>query len=143
MLISADSSVILQLQASISTIKYISMYKHVWNKYLPVIRILMKRSASGPQKLALNRTDFEKVSRSRKAYPTFHIELENGKLTTATPPVPAKDLVASLLEDEISKNLLRQHNYKFSLKADLELSITDLTPSTQEPSESEQQAVHE
>jgi len=143
MLISPDSSVILQLQAPISTIKYISMYRHVWNKYLPVIRILIKRSASGPQKLALNRTDFEKVSRSRKAYPTFHIELENGKLATVSPPVPAKELVASLLEDEASKNLLRQHTYKFSLKADLELTIANLTPSIIEATESEHQAVQE
>ena len=117
------------------------MYKHVWNKYLPVIRILMKRSASGVQKLALNRTDFEKVSRGRKSYPTFHIELENGKLTTPGPSVPAKELVASLLEDETARSLLHQHTYKFSLKADLELVITNLTPSAEEPSESQQQAV--
>src|SRR4030095_16308899 len=100
MLISPDSSVILQLQAPISTSKYISMYRHVWNKYLPVIRILMKRYASGPQKLALNRTDFEKVSRSRKAYPTFHIELENGKLTTAGPPGAAQKLATTVSEDD-------------------------------------------
>ena len=141
MLISPDSSVILQLQATFSTIKYISMYKHVWNKYLPVIRILMKRSASGPQKLPLNRTDFEKVSRGRKAYPTFHIELENGKVTTVNPSVPAKDLVASLVEDEMTRSLLRQNNYKFTLKSDLELVIINLTSSTKEPSESEHQAV--
>ena len=143
MLISPDSSVILQLQASISTIKYTSMYKHVWNKYLPVIRILMKRSASGPQKLPLNRTDFEKVSRSRKAYPSFNIELENSKLTTVNPSLPAKELVTSLLEDDISKGLLRQSNFKFTLKSDLELIITNLTPSTKEPSELEQQAAQE
>ena len=117
------------------------MYKHVWNKFLPVIRILMKRSVSGVQKLALNRTDFEKVSRGRKAFPTFHIELEKGKLTTASPSVPAKELVATLLEDETCRSLLRQYNYKFSLKADLELVITNLTPSLKEPSESEQQVV--
>jgi hypothetical protein len=119
------------------------MYKHVWNKYLPVIRILMKRSALGPQKLPLNRTDFEKVSRSRKAYPSFNIELENSKLTTVNPSVPAKELVTSLLEDDISKGLLRQSNFKFTLKSDLELIITNLTPSTKEPSELEQQAAQE
>ena len=117
------------------------MYKHVWNKYLPVIRILMKRSVAGVQKLALNRTDFERVSRGRKAYPTFHIELEKGKVTTLSPSVPAKELAASLLEDETTRALLRQDNYKFTLKSDLELVITNLTPSAKEPSESEQQVV--
>ena len=101
----------------------------------------MKRSAAGPQKLALNRTDFEKVSRSRKAYPTFHIELENGKLTTVNPSVPAKELVSSLLEDEMSRVLIHQNNYKFTLKSDLELVITNLFPSAEESSESEQQVV--
>jgi hypothetical protein len=119
------------------------MYKHVWNKYLPVIRILMKRSVSGPQKLALNRTDFEKVSRGRKAYPTFHVEMEKGKLTTISPSVPAKELVASLVDDEPSMALLRQYNYKFTLKADLELVITNLTPSAKEQSESEQPAIQD
>ena len=117
------------------------MYKHVWNKYLPVIRILMKRSVSGVQKLPLNRTDFEKVSRGRKAYPTFHIELEKGKVATVSASVPAKELVASLLEDETSRSLLRQNNYKFTLKSDLELIITNLTPLPKQPTESEQQVV--
>ena len=92
------------------------MYKHVWNKYLPVIRILLKRSASAVQKMGLNRTDFDKGTKGRKSSCTFHIELEKGRVTTISPAAPAKDLVALLLEDEITKALLRQNNYKISLK---------------------------
>jgi|SRR5687768_8243220 len=118
------------------------MYKHVWNKYLPVIRILLKKSATAVQKLGLNRTDFEKGTRGRKASCSFHIELEKGRVTTISPAAPAKDLVALLLEDETTRVLLRQNNYKITLKSDLELIIANITPEAPEAAAPEQQVVH-
>ena len=47
------------------------MFTQAWNKYLPVIRILMKRSVNGPQKLDTNRTDFERAAGGRKLKFTF------------------------------------------------------------------------
>jgi len=117
------------------------MYKHVWNKYLPVIRILLKKSVAAVQKLGLNRTDFEKGTRGRKASCTFHIELEKGRITTINPAAPAKELVALLLEDETTKILLRQNNYKITLKSDLELTIANLTAEATDAAETEQQVV--
>jgi len=118
------------------------MYKHVWSKYLPVIRILLKKSAAAVQKLGLNRTDFDKGAKGRKASCTFHVELEKGRVTTISPAAPAKDLVALLLEDEITRALLRQNNYKFTLKSDLELTIANTTPAAPETAAPEQQVVH-
>ncbi len=37
------------------------MYDSTWLKYLPIIRILMKRSADSVQNLDLNRFDFPNV----------------------------------------------------------------------------------
>ena len=36
------------------------MYTQIWNKYLPIIRILLKRSTGSDQTLNLNATDFER-----------------------------------------------------------------------------------
>lgn len=98
-------------------------YTQVWNKYLPVIRILLKRSASAEQNLGLNRIDFEKGSRGRKPACSFNIELIKGHFRTISQSVPAKELVAALMEDEVSKSLLRQNTYSISLNSDFQLKI--------------------
>ncbi len=104
------------------------MYTHIWNKYLPVIRILLKKSAAEQQKMGMNRTDFEKGNRSRKPACSFNVELVNGRFSTITQSAPAKELVAVLLEDQVAKTLLRQNHYTISLNSDLQLSITNITP---------------
>ena len=38
------------------------MYTHIWKKYLPIIRILLKKSITESQVLDLNRIDFERAS---------------------------------------------------------------------------------
>lgn len=104
------------------------MYTHIWNKYLPVIRILLKKSVAAEQKMGLNRIDFEKGNKTRKPACSFNIELVKGRFTTISQSAPAKDLVTVLLEDEVSKALLRQNNYAITLNSDLQLSIANITP---------------
>jgi hypothetical protein len=107
------------------------MYTHVWSKYLPVIRILLKKSATAEQKMGLNRTDFEKGNRARKPSCSFNVELVKGRFSTISQSAPAKELVVVLLEDEIAKGLLRQNNYKISLNSDLQLTIVNITPAVE------------
>jgi len=78
--------------------------------------------------MGLNRTDFEKGNRTRKPACSFNIELVKGRFVTLSQSAPAKDLVAALLVDEVSKTLLRQNHYTISLNSDLLLSITNRTP---------------
>lgn len=103
------------------------MYEHVWSKYLPVIRILLKKSAVAEQKMGLNRTDFEKGNRNRKPACSFNIELENGRFVTLSQSAPAKDLVSTLLADDVTKGLLKQNHYTISLNTDFQLRITNST----------------
>jgi hypothetical protein len=112
------------------------MYTSTWKKYLPVIKLLLKRSASADQMLKLNRTDFEKNNRNRKPACSFTIELTKGRLNTLTQSVPAKDLLEILMQDDAGKTLLRQHNYTISLDSDLVLKIKDTSP-VLEPSREE------
>ena len=105
------------------------MYTYTWKKYLPVIRLLLKRSAGAEQTVSLNRTDFEKTTKLRKPTCSFAVEIVKGRLTTINnQSVPAKDLIEILQEDEITRTLIRQHQYAISLNSDFLLSIKNITP---------------
>ena len=56
------------------------MYAQIWTKYLPIIRILLKRTKQDNQVLDLNRIDFERMGTGRKAGYKFTIEFKNGKV---------------------------------------------------------------
>ncbi len=56
------------------------MYNHIWKKYLPIIKILMKKSVTEEQVLNLNRVDFERAGTGRKAGYKFNIEFTDGKV---------------------------------------------------------------
>lgn len=112
------------------------MYTYTWKKYLPVIRLLLKRSASAEQTVALNRIDFETTTKLRKPACSFSVEIVKGRLNTYNnQSVPAKDLVEILQEDEGTRTLLHQHQYAISLNSDFLLSIKNITPVEQEAEE--------
>jgi len=105
------------------------MYTHIWNKYLPIIRILLKKSAGGEQTLDLNRIDFERAGTGRKAGYKFTIELVNGRVANVISTSPlAMDLAAVLLEDGVVKELIRTNNYSVSLNTKFQVGIKNTTP---------------
>ncbi len=100
------------------------MYTHIWNKYLPIIRILLKRSANGEQVLDLNRIDFERAGTGRKAGYKFTIELVNARVGNVISNSPlALDLAAVLLQDEVIKSVIANGKYMVSLNTKFQLSI--------------------
>ena len=112
------------------------MYTYTWKKYLPVIRILLKKSAAEEQKMNLNRIDFERGSRNRKISVHFSIELVKGRLNSSTLSVPAKNLVTILLEDDVTRAIVRKNHYEITLASDFQFSIKNTTPPV-EPSDEE------
>ena len=106
------------------------MYTYTWKKYLPVIRLLLKKSAAGDQSLSLNRTDFEKTTKLRKPSCTFSVEIVKGKIRPLNPPVAARDLLEILLQDSVAEDLLRKHHFGLTFSSDFQLSIRNLTPET-------------
>jgi len=112
------------------------MYTYTWKKYLPVIRILLKRSVNESQQLSLNRTDFEKTNKIRKPVCSFSIEVIGGRLHAANQSAPAKNLLEVLMQDEVTRSLLRQNNYSISLNSDFQLSIKNNTPPVEPTAES-------
>ena len=105
------------------------MYTHIWNKYLPIIKILLKRSAVNDQTLDLNRIDFERAGSGRKAGYKFNIEFSKGRVTNVISGSPlASDLAAVIQQDGIMKTLLGENDYQISLNTKFQLSIKNCTP---------------
>ena len=105
------------------------MYTHIWLKYLPIIKILMKRSANAEQTLDLNRIDFERAGTGRKAGYKFTIEFTNGRVgNVISSSQLAVDLATVLQQDEVIKGLLNAYNYKVSFNTRFQLHIKNVTP---------------
>jgi hypothetical protein len=99
------------------------MFTYTWKKYIPVIKILMKRSMEADQMLQINRIDFEKATRSRKNACSFSIELKKGRLVPIGTLGAGKDLADVLQEDDGIKALLANNIFSFSFNSSFELSI--------------------
>jgi len=100
------------------------MYTQTWNKYLPVIRILLKRAITEDQTLQLNASDFQKAAIVRKTGHKFSIGFSDGKsdIITGLPDI-AKDLSSVLLFDPAASEILRHNGYKISFDAKCQLTL--------------------
>jgi hypothetical protein len=108
------------------------MYTHIWNKYLPILRILLKKSAAGDQTLNLNKIDFERAGSGRKAGYKFVIEFTRGRVGNVISGSPlASDLAAVLLQDDVLKKLFVDADYQVSLNTKFQVSIKNHTSQLQ------------
>jgi hypothetical protein len=105
------------------------MFVPTWNKYLPVLKILLKRSVNDEQTLTMNASDFQRAAGGRKIKFSFSITLHKGRLQTMDNPPPiARELVAVLQQDQIMNQFIRQHDIEFTLSNSLQLVIKNITP---------------
>lgn len=102
------------------------MYKRIWEKYVPVVKILMKKSDAEPQVLGLNKLDFERAGNRKTGY-RFTIEFIDGKVANIISDSPlAVELAHQLLEDEATQDLLREKNMSVSLNTKYQLTIAPI-----------------
>ena len=100
------------------------MYTNIWSKYLPIIRIVMKRSLAAEQMLALNAPDFERAGMKRKSGYKFSFGLKEGKLKNVIIDLPlASSLASVLLEDKVINELIQTNEFFISLSPKYELTI--------------------
>jgi len=100
------------------------MYRNVWSKYLPIIRIVMKRALVAEQILTLNAPDFERAGVKRKSGYKFSFNLKGGKLQNVIVELPlASSLAAVLLEDEAVCEFTRTNEFYFALNTKYQLTI--------------------
>lgn len=102
------------------------MYVHVWNKYLPIIKILMKKTSAGNQTLDLNRIDFERAGSGRKAGYKFSIDFKQGRVSNIISGSPlASDLATVLLNDPASRAILVNSDITISLNTKFQLILVN------------------
>jgi hypothetical protein len=119
------------------------MYVHVWNKYLPIIKILMKKSNAGTQTLDLNRIDFERAGSGRKAGYKFSIEIKQGRVANIiSGSALASDLAAVLLNDAACKAILTNLHITVSLNTKFQLLLVNKNP-VEKVTENEELHLHD
>ena len=119
------------------------MLTNIWNKYLPVIKILLKRSKQGEQVLAINQSDFERAGLARKSGNKFSLLFKSGKVDNVVMPSPvAAELASGLLRDESVKAILAEHDYKIALDTKYQLHILQLEREEQGPQAENMQLSH-
>lgn len=106
------------------------MYTQVWNKYLPVIKILLKRSVTQKeQTLDLNRIDFERAGSGRKAGYKFNIDFINGRIDNILSSTPlANDLAQIMMQDESTKEIISKNDFLLTFNTKFQLNIKCTTP---------------
>jgi hypothetical protein len=105
------------------------MYNHIWKKYLPIIKILMKKSGTENQVLDLNRVDFERAGTGRKAGYKFTIEFTDGKVSNViSGSALAMHLAAVIMDDDSARQILKENNYEVSLNTKFQLAIKNVPP---------------
>ena len=99
------------------------MFTHTWSKYLPVIKILLKRSQSGEQIFNLNVADFQNKG-AKKTGEKFSIQFSKGKAgDMIRSSAMAKDLAFVLLNDTIVHDLFLKNEYNISMNSKFQLTI--------------------
>ena len=100
------------------------MYTNIWSKYLPIIRIVMKRSLAAEEILTLNAPDFERAGMKRKSGYKFSFNLKAGKLKNVIIDLPlASSLAAVLIEDKAVNDLIQTNEFYIALGPKYELTI--------------------
>jgi hypothetical protein len=103
------------------------MLTNIWNKYLPIIKILLKRSKTGAQMLAINQSDFAKAGLAKKAGNKFSLQFKHGRVENVVMPSPvAAELAAGLLQDESTKAIMAEHDYSITMDSKYKLHIVQL-----------------
>lgn len=99
-------------------------YLTTWRRYIPVIRLHLKKSFNEEQSFKLNITDFESAGDRGKSGYTFSLTMENGKVTNnISGSAVARDLYEALKTDDASKALLQDKSIKISVGKSFVLSI--------------------
>lgn len=107
----------------------------IWDKYLPILRIILKRSLTSVQKFALNASDFEQAGFRRKTGYKFLVILSNGRLDNVLNDMPlASSFAVALLNDKMIKELVSEAEVHISMNAKYELTINTISaPAKLEP----------
>jgi hypothetical protein len=104
-------------------------YTSVWNKYVPVLRILIKKSATEEQLFKFNRIDFDRAGYARKSGYKFMVSFINNKpdgIFAGNELVQA--FISVLYNDALIAQQLLNSNYTFTFSSNFSLTIKNDGP---------------
>ena len=108
-------------------------YTQIFNRYMPVIKILLKKSIQAEQVLALDKGDFEKVG-SRKSGFKFRIEFVKGRVANLISGSEiASELALAMQENEGVRNVLITNDFAVELNTRYQMKLFCLNQVTPEP----------
>ena len=118
------------------------MYTNLWVKYLPVMRILLKKSLKEEQVFLMNIPDFERAGLKRKTGLKFALKIKDGRPLHVIVDFPlAASLVTVLQSDAVIRELMSSNEFHFALNTKYELTITHV-PQPEPALESAEAAVN-
>jgi len=88
----------------------------IWAKYLPAIRILLKKSVIEGQEISLGKLELQSVDNRKNANFSFSLEISKGKVENniGTAPI-GKDLFSVLSGDSIIKSFMDDKNISIQM----------------------------
>ncbi|MEP6682637.1 MAG: hypothetical protein ABJA35_05220 [Parafilimonas sp.] len=104
-------------------------YTSVWFKYIPILRILIKKSATEEQVFSFNRVDFERAGYGRKSGYKFTVSFNNNRTDIIFAGNELiQTFVSVLQDDEVIRQLLISNNYTFVFTSKFILHIKNNGP---------------
>ena len=88
----------------------------LWTKYLPAIRILLKKAVNEGQQISFSKIELQSIDNRKNANFSFNLEILNGKVENNinTPPM-GKDLFAVLYGDLPTRNFMVEKKILISM----------------------------
>ncbi len=96
----------------------------VWSRYMPAIRILIKKAITAEQVITINQSDVERAVGIKKSGYRFSIGFikERPEGLHSNNDI-AQGFITALTEDETIREYLRNNNYTFSFNSKYQLQI--------------------
>lgn len=102
-------------------------YVSLWKKYLPIIKLLLKKVDNGPQELKLSKYEFVAAGGRADENWRFNLELTNGKLSNNIKgSAVARNLEMVLTDSVDTRPLLLGKKVKINMDNDFVLKIQKL-----------------
>ena len=100
------------------------VYTQLWKKYLPVIRLLLKKTADGDQKLQIYKHEFVSTGAKNKLGYIFNLEIVNGKAINKSAVLASSfDMLNVLNDNNLTAEWLKGKTVKISVNKACELTL--------------------
>jgi hypothetical protein len=99
-------------------------FLNLWAKYLPVIRILLKRSVNEEQQLSLDKMELNSVDNRKNATYSFNLEILKGKVQNNIGGAAiGKDLFKVLSNDVMVNDFMNDKTIILRMGKDFKLKL--------------------